>query len=68
MLKCECEKIGKLIEDYEFLFDIEKELPFVNHLPNKCKCKNELQEYIRKGKKIILCSNCVLSGDKKCLS
>lgn len=34
------------------------ERPFVNHEPHECKCTNDLQEYIRGGRKVMLCSCC----------
>ena len=63
--KCECDEEGVLKKELAPLYDIENELPYVNHKPNKCKCKNDLKQYIRNGKKIWLCSCCCLSTDKE---
>ena len=62
-MKCECDTIGVLKSSMESLYDKEKELPFVKHEPNKCKCVNDLKQYIRNGKKVWLCSCCGLSSD-----
>ena len=62
--RCECKGIGKLLPMMEMWYDEEKELPFVNHKPNKCKCKNELSQYLLNGKEIWLCSNCTHQGEK----
>lgn len=64
--ECECNKKGVLREGMASLYDEETELPFVIHEPNECKCTNELKEYIRNGKKVVLCSNCCLSSDEPC--
>lgn len=56
--KCECDEKGRLKSGWEWSYDSKKELPFVNHEPNKCKCTNNLKEYKRDGKKIWLCSCC----------
>ncbi len=63
--RCECNEEGVLREGFASWYDTVKELPFVNHKPNKCKCTNELKKYIRKGKEIWLCSICCLSSDKE---
>lgn len=63
MIKCECPETGVLRFGMESLYDEETELPFVKHEPNQCKCTNNLKQYIRKGKKLWLCSCCCLSGD-----
>lgn len=63
-IKCQCPSEGELVIGHEDLYDKEKELPFVNHKPNKCKCKNELKYYQRGKKKLWLCSNCCMWGDK----
>lgn len=57
-MKCECDRTGKLQAGWEDTYDPIKELPFVNHQPHECRCTNELNEYIRNGKKVILCSCC----------
>jgi len=61
--RCECDTEGVLREGMACQFHPTKELPFVNHKPNKCECKNDLKQYIRRGKKIWLCSNCCMFGD-----
>jgi len=66
MKKCECNKKGVLNPIIEHMYDKERELPFVNHKPNKCRCTNDLKQYIRKSKKLWLCSCCCLSSDKEC--
>ena len=63
--KCECDGEGVLDPEMEDWYDSEKELPYVKHKPNECKCVNKLKYYIRKGKKILLCSCCCLSSDKE---
>lgn len=65
MKKCQCDKRGRLFADMAWMYDKKKELPFVDHEPNKCKCKNELKLYIRNGEKLYLCSNCNLETDKE---
>lgn len=64
-IKCECGETGKLNSMIADWYDQEKELPFVNHKPNECKCVNNLKKYIRNGKKVWLCSCCCLSSDKE---
>ena len=61
--KCECDTKGVLSEGMTSMYDEKKELPFVDHKPNECKCTNELKQYIRDGKRIWLCSCCTL-GEK----
>jgi len=63
--KCECNLIGTLQLGWESQYHSTKELPFVNHEPNKCKCRNELKQYYRKGKKLWLCSCCCQSSDEQ---
>lgn len=63
-VKCECNKEGILDNDLIKLYDPIKELPYVNHKPNECKCTNNIKQYIREGKKIWLCSCCCLHTDK----
>lgn len=60
MPKCECNNVGKLFPGYENMYDPKKELPFVNHTPGECKCTNELKQYWKNGKKVWLCSCCVM--------
>lgn len=62
-IKCECPEKGILNSMIADWYDREKELPFVNHKPLECKCQNDIKLYSRKGKKMFLCSNCVLSMD-----
>jgi len=64
-MKCECDEEGVLKLETSSMYDKEKELPFVNHKPNECKCTNDLKQYIRNGKKVWLCSCCCLSSDDK---
>jgi RNA polymerase-binding transcription factor DksA len=64
---CECPTRGELQEGMASWYDKEKELPFVNHETNKCKCTNDIKLYERNGKKLWLCSNCVIGySDKPC--
>ena len=65
MKKCECDNRGILNSRFESWYDKEKELPFVNHEPNGCKCKNDIKRYKRKDKIIYLCSICILMGDEE---
>ncbi len=62
-MKCECKQEGELRAGMEYMYDKIKELPFVTHKPNECKCTNELKQYLKKGEKVWLCSNCVM-GEK----
>lgn len=48
----------------ESLYDPIKELPYVDHEPGKCKCTNNIRLYLRNGKKVFLCSNCVLGEEE----
>ena len=61
--ECQCpsqEKIGDLLDVYS-----KEELKGgYNHKPFKCKGTSKLAEYTRNGKKIWLCSRCILLGDK----
>ena len=58
--KCECNNKGTLKHGMEDLYDQELELPFVNHQPGECKCVNDLKWYSKGGKKVALCSCCVM--------
>ncbi len=62
--KCECQKTGVLKEGMSSWYDETNELPFVVHKPNECECLNELTEYHKDGKKVWLCSNCVMGEEK----
>jgi hypothetical protein len=62
MKRCECPR-GQVQKGWEGLYNDEEKLG-MNHEPNKCKCKNDLKEYIRNGKKIWLCS-CCMFDDKE---
>jgi len=59
-MKCECNRTGVLFKGWEDTYDKETELPFVNHKPNECKCTNNLKQYWKNGKKVWLCSCCVM--------
>lgn len=61
--KCQCNNTGNLSPGFESMYEPEKELPFVNHEPGKCKCTNELKEYKRGGEKVWLCSYCNMFND-----
>ena len=61
--KCMCANEGILREDMTHLYDKITELPFVNHEPEECKCRNELKQYWKNEKKVWLCSCCVI-GEK----
>lgn len=63
-IKCQCPFEGKFLVGMEGWYDKELELPFVEHKPNECKCTNKLKQYLRDGKKIWLCSCCVMFNDK----
>jgi hypothetical protein len=65
MFKCQCDQDGILNPLIASWYDPVTELPYVKHAPNKCKCINDLQQYIRKGKQISLCSCCNLPSDVK---
>ena len=60
MVKCECKETGTLRPDMAYMYDSETELPFVNHKPGECKCTNDLKQYHKDGKKVWLCSCCVM--------
>jgi len=62
-IRCECKGTGVLRDDMIHLYDEEKELPFVNHKPNECKCTNNLKQYWKDGKKVWLCSCCVMGEE-----
>jgi hypothetical protein len=63
-MKCECESVGLIKAGYESWYDAETELPFVNHAPGKCECRNELKQYrCLDGKIRALCSCCCMFGD-----
>ena len=63
-MKCECPYNEFISKDRLNLYSKE-ELKEVNHKANNCNCKNNLKYYIRRGKKICLCSKCVMFGDKE---
>jgi hypothetical protein len=58
MRKCECDRDANVPKDIESMYDPIKELPYANHKAGKCKCTNNIREYIRGGKKVYLCSCC----------
>lgn len=62
-IHCECDHTGKLGPGMGGMYDPVTELPFVDHEPGKCECRNELHLYIRDGKRVYLCSCCNMSGD-----
>lgn len=63
--RCECDAEG-VLKDYMInMYHPTKELPFVNHKPNKCRCKNDLRQYIRNKKVVWLCSCCCLFTDRE---
>ena len=64
-IRCECNMDSTLSPSEAYKYDEDTELPFVNHKPNECKCRNDLRQYIRDGKKIWLCSCCCLFGDEE---
>lgn len=63
MVKCQCEEKGVLHDYLSDLYDKKLELPFVAHEPHECKCTNNIKKYDREGKKLYLCSCCVLGTD-----
>ncbi len=57
--RCECQDASPPARFWErYIYDKKKELPFVEHKPNECKCSNDLRQFWRNGKKVWLCSNC----------
>lgn len=60
MNKCECQETAVLKRGMSSWYDKEKELPFVDHDPGKCKCTNDLKQYWKNKKKVWLCSCCVV--------
>lgn len=63
--RCECQARGQLNPVYTSWYDPVTELPFVDHEPGKCECRNNLDIYIRDNQKLWLCSCCTMFGDKK---
>jgi hypothetical protein len=57
--KCQCQQTGTLLPHMASWYSAE-DLPYVNHKPNECKCKNDLKQYWKDGKKVWLCSCCVM--------
>ena len=62
-MKCQCKERAVLKEVMKDWYDPVKELPFVNHEPNECKCENDIRQYRRGKEKLWLCSNCFMSTD-----
>lgn len=62
--KCQCESRGRLMIGMESLYDPIKKLPYVDHEPGECECTNNIRLYLRNGKKVFLCSNCVLGEEE----
>lgn len=61
---CECDIAGELDPRVAHLYDKKTELPFVEHLPGKCGCVNDLRLYRRAdGSVKMLCSICYLPRD-----
>ena len=63
MSRCECPERSRVSKHFEFMYSEEEKIG-MNHEPNECKCKNDLKQYIRKGKKLWLCSCCELLEDE----
>ena len=61
-MKCECPYDEHISKDRERFYS-DKELKDKNHKAFNCKCTNDLKYYIRDGKRICLCSKCVIFGD-----
>ena len=61
---CQCDELA---EDFGvgFLYDPLTERPYVAHLPNQCKCVNDLKLCHRAGKILWLCSNCRVADDEE---
>jgi hypothetical protein len=58
LLRCECHGNGGPPSDIWHLYDPIKELPFVFHKPDECKCLNDLRLYKVLDKELFLCSVC----------
>ena len=63
-MKCECNGTAILNPNWIDAYDPITELPFVEHKPNECKCTNDLKQYWKNGKKVWLCSCCVMGEEK----
>lgn len=65
MLRCECPEEGVKNISMRGWYDQKNEWPFVKHKPGQCRCTNEIKLYERDGKRLWLCSNCYMSGDRE---
>lgn len=61
--RCECplEGNGNMPES---MYSEDEQIGRI-HKPNECKCTAGLKQYIRRGKKIWLCSCCYMPGDEE---
>ena len=59
---CECPETGLVVD--KKLYD-PKEYAGMNHEPGKCKGTYNIQQYLRGGGKLWLCSCCTLFGDAR---
>lgn len=57
--RCECKGKSRVPKSREYMYS-ENEKIGMNHEPDKCKCTNNLRQYWRNGRKIWLCSCCVI--------
>ena len=64
MVKCECNRTGNVSPERESMYS-NKEKSGMNHKPGECKGTNEVKLYLRRGKKIWLCSCCSMPGDEE---
>lgn len=64
MKKCQCDLDSSNNPNPAKMYS-EKEKIGMYHKPNECKCTNGLKKYLRKGKKIWLCSCCNLEDEDK---
>lgn len=62
--KCECPETSYVPLCREHLYS-KSEKSGMNHLPGECKGTNKVKQYYRDGKKLWLCSCCVLPGDRE---
>lgn len=56
-IRCQCNHVGEVPNHMLYLYDEVTERPFVNHVPNKCKCTNDIKLYDRNGRKLVFVFN-----------
>ena len=62
-IKCQCPEVGSVRLEEEYWYS-KDEKSGMNHKAGECKGTNEIRLYIRGGKRLYLCSCCVLFGDR----